>query len=220
MSEPIKPEDALLSALLERKSHPADKDASALNALVRDMEAGVADGAAHIQFEHICALARSSFPEREPADAEILANPASPILVRFMLRAFRNYLARDASSKNSSERARILAQSMQGWGDAGRRSVSRTREDIERCEEAGRDAFQARLIRELLMGSVDSQARELAHADALVAAYKGYMVGYKKQNTTDRALTMSQLRELLVVDGCGPSSHVAGERGKVNLPPD
>lgn len=91
--------------------------------LLMDMGNPDAQEQAHRRFERLCELVGQAYPNHEyQTDDEIQANPVTPLLMRYVLEALKNYGAEVAKGSNvgTTERRKFLAKSFGvenvGWG--------------------------------------------------------------------------------------------------------
>lgn len=143
-------------------------------------------------FDKLCAAVVKAYPlESLLNDGEILANSATPDLVRYLVSALKQF----SESSTAKSRDRVLAKALRAKRSAG--APGR----IRLMREEMLNAAQAAIDEALKAGS----SVEVADRNALAAAYsvfRGTGPNAEAQDHSDRVASLKAIRCFLVEAGC------------------
>lgn len=162
---------------------------------LEELNAPVHRSPAHERFLHLCAATQLAYPGAVSnlTDAEILASPATPELMRYLVRALSNYAARTAGVDSSpSERRGILADA---FGLVGNHGGSRKSLQSESQEMRALGTFTGAVEAEILDGIESNEAQLRAFQATYNATYgdDGQDGREKKQVDKNRRALASML---------------------------
>ncbi|MDO9504779.1 hypothetical protein [Hydrogenophaga sp.] len=105
-------------------------------AIVGDLHTGQDS---RIASDRLCRLAIEAYPPSQLGDAEILANPLTPVLMRFFVASLKRYsddlreleISKPAARSTTNERAKVVARAFQFIGRSGKPASKFTDEDCQ-----------------------------------------------------------------------------------------
>lgn len=188
-----------LRAILERKgNHPSSDIAFYIAGTLSQIGRGSPGEIPHELFHAVCVLSEAAFPDLSQTDAEILANPSTPDLMRYLLGSLRRYRVRinGMEKPTTADRSNAISEALQmrgGWNDRLGKWGNSFKEKY--CAAYSNARAEASL----------SGASELAAYEAGVeAAYDAYREGAKgKQDEREMRKAKREIRDFLRQEGYG-----------------
>lgn len=190
--------DALRRAI-DYESHPADSDAFEISALLDAIKTEEPGEQPHVLFYGLCLLAERAFPDREPSNEEILANPATPDLMRYLLSSLRRYRSKVKGPKTTSaERYRAIANALQMAGE---------QKNPGKWTNAFKERYCFAYCRARSESTEKGASVRDAHKAGVEAAYLIYREGEAgAQDSSDRQKAIRRIALFLEEEGYGSST--------------
>ncbi len=187
-----------ISDILSVDNSQAEATAFQIDGLLRSIEDGSPGEQPHVLFHALCVLAEDAFPDSAPSDTEILANPATPALMRYFLASLRRYRARCKDARlTSSQRCNAIANALKMTGEKKNPGKWTNAMKEEYCS-----SFSAARDKALESG----KTKDDAHQIGIEAAYLVYRRGEKDvQDTADYQKAIKKIAAFLEEQGYGNS---------------
>lgn len=146
----------------------------------------------HMEFAEFFRFAATAYPEHELTDDAILRNAATPHLMRYLVKAMRNYTARVGKAPTTTKRMAVLADALGLVGDNQRQ------EKAAKWSVLRKGAYLAAFSHAASRAEAAGKTQREAYDIGVQAAYNEYREGKMgTPNGAEYQRVISRLKKLL-----------------------